>query len=169
MKKGLVLSIVIIILDLTGCSNKYFNNWFNSEQNETDKICQQIIEAYKQQDSEKLKSLFSEESKKNIEDLDTEISVFFDYIEGSIQSFEGDCASSSESDHGKRKTELDGMYLISTDKEKYRMNFYVYSEDDENAQNVGVYKIEIALESEVAEDNFIWDNPQNGIFVGGQN
>ena len=169
MKKGLVLSIVIIILGLTGCSNKYFNNWFNSEQNETDKICQQIIEAYKQQDSEKLKSLFSEESKKNIEDLDTEISVFFDYIEGSIQSFEGDCASSSESDHGKRKTELDGMYLISTDKEKYRMNFYVYSEDDENAQNVGVYKIEIALESEVAEDNFIWDNPQNGIFVGGQN
>ena len=40
---------------------------------------------------------------------------------------------------------------------------------DENAQNVGIYKIEIALESEVAEDNFIWDNPPNGIFVGGQN
>ena len=38
-----------------------------------------------------------------------------------------------------------------------------------NAQNVGIYKIEIALESEVAEDNFIWDNPPNGIFVGGQN
>ena len=48
------------------------------------------------------------------------------------------------------------------------MNFYMYSEDDENAQNVGIYKIEIALESEVAEDNFIWDNPPNGIFVGGQ-
>ena len=48
-------------------------------------------------------------------------------------------------------------------------NFYMYSEDDENAQNVGIYKIEIALESEVAEDNFIWDNPPNGIFVGGQN
>ncbi len=46
------------------------------------------------------------------------------------------------------------------------MNFYMYSEDDENAQNVGIYKIEIALESEVAEDNFIWDNPPNGIFVG---
>lgn len=52
---------------------------------------------------------------------------------------------------------------------QYCMNFYMYSEDDENAQNVGIYKIEIALESEVAEDNFIWDNPPNGIFVGGQN
>ena len=79
MKKVLLLSSVIIILGLTGCSNKYFNDWFSSEQNETDKMCQQIIEACKQQDSEKLKSLFSEESKKNIENLDTEISAFFDY------------------------------------------------------------------------------------------
>ena len=105
MKKVLLLSSVIIILGLTGCSNKYFNDWFSSEQNETDKMCQQIIEACKQQDSEKLKSLFSEESKKNIENLDTEISAFFDYIEGSIQSFEGDCASSSESNYGKIKTD----------------------------------------------------------------
>ncbi len=59
---------------------------------------------------------------------------------------------------------MDGMYLILTEKERYCMNFYMYSEDDENAQNVGIYKIEIALESEVAEDNFIWDNPPNGIF-----
>ena len=158
MKKVLLLFSVIIILGLTGCSNKYFNDWFSSEQNETDKMCQQIIEACKQQDSEKLKSLFSEESKKNIENLDTEISAFFDYI-----------ASSSESNYGKRKTVLDGMYLILTEKERYCMNFYMYSEDDENAQNVGIYKIEIALESEVAEDNFMWDNPPNGIFVGGQN
>ena len=128
MKKVLLLFSVIIILGLTGCSNKYFNDWFSSEQNETDKMCQQIIEACKQQDSEKLKSLFSEESKKNIENLDTEISAFFDYIEGSIQSFEGDCASSSESNYGKRKTELDGMYLILTEKERYCMNFYMYSD-----------------------------------------
>ena len=143
MKKVLLLSSVIIILGLTGCSNKYFNDWFSSEQNETDKMCQQIIEACKQQDSEKLKSLFSEESKKNIENLDTEISAFFDYIEGSIQSFEGDCASSSESNYGKRKTELDGMYLILTEKERYCMNFYMYSEDDENVQNVGYIKLKL--------------------------
>ena len=169
MKKVLLLSSVIIILGLTGCSNKYFNDWFSSEQNETDKMCQQIIEACKQQDSEKLKSLFSEESKKNIENLDTEISAFFDYLKGDIQTFEGDCASSSDSDHGKKIIELDGMYNISTSSEKYHMNFYMYSQNDSDSKAVGLYKIEIALESEVAEDNFIWDNPPNGIFVGGQN
>ena len=46
MKKVLLLFSVIIILGLTGCSNKYFNDWFSSEQNETDKMCQQIIEAW---------------------------------------------------------------------------------------------------------------------------
>ena len=60
-------------------------------------------------------------------------------------------------------------YLCGVVAFRKRLNFYMYSEDDENAQNVGIYKIEIALESEVAEDNFIWDNPPNGIFVGGQN
>lgn len=168
MKKRLVLSILVIVFALTGCAGKYFNDWFHSEQNETDIVCQQILQAYQQQDSEKLKCLFSEESKQNIENLDAEISAFFDYIEGSIQSFNGDCASSSESNYGKRKTELDGMYLILTDKEKYCMNFYMYREDN-NSQNVGIYKIEIALACEVADDNFIWDNPPIGIFIGGQN
>ena len=88
MKKVLLLSSVIIILGLTGCSNKYFNDWFSSEQNETDKMCQQIIEACKQQDSEKLKSLFSEESKKNIENgigwyvshIDREGTVLYEFL-----------------------------------------------------------------------------------------
>lgn len=96
--------------------------------------------------------------------------LVYDYIiPGDIQTFEGDCASSSDSDHGKKIIELDGMYNISTSSEKYHMNFYMYSQNDSDSKAVGLYKIEIALESEVAEDNFIWDNPPNGIFVGGQN
>ena len=204
MKKVItIISCCIIIFSIGGCMNreKYMSDWFTSEQEEADKMMEQIIEACRKQDTQKLKELFSENSRKNIKNIDVKINELFQYlkgdiqtfegdcasssdsdhgkkiieldgmynIEGSIQSFEGDCASSSESNYGKRKTELDGMYLILTEKERYCMNFYMYSEDDENAQNVGIYKIEIALESEVAEDNFIWDNPPNGIFVGGQN
>lgn len=52
-----------------------------------------------------------------------------------MKSFEGDCASSSESDYGKKKTELTGMYLISTDEE------------------------------EVNKEDFVWDHAEMGIFV----
>ena len=110
-----------------------------------------------------------ENSRKNIKNIDVKINELFQYLKGDIQTFEGDCASSSDSDHGKKIIELDGMYNISTSSEKYHMNFYMYSQNDSDSKAVGLYKIEIALESEVAEDNFIWDNPPNGIFVGGQN
>jgi len=42
--------------------------------------------------------------------------------------------------------------LSSTSSEKYHMNFYMYSQNDSDSKAVGLYKIEIALESEVAID-----------------
>lgn len=165
MKKGLLFFIGIALSGLTGCSARYFDTWFHSEQEEADQMCQNIIDAYTQQDSEKLKNLFSEESRENIPELDTEIASFLDYIKGKVKSFEGDCASSSESDYGKKKTELTGMYLISTDEEQYCMNFYMYSKDDENPQNIGLYKLEIATEEEVNKEDFVWDHAEMGIFV----
>lgn len=165
MKKGLLFFMGVALFGLTGCSARYFNTWFRSEQEEADQMCQNIIDAYTQQDSEKLKNLFSEESRENIPELDAEIVSFLDYIKGNVKSFEGDCASSSESEHGKKKTELTGMYLISTDEEQYCMNFYMYSKDDENPQNIGLYKLEIATEEEVNKEDFVWDHAEMGIFV----
>ena len=168
MKKGLLFFIVVTSFSLVGCSAGYFSKWFHSEQKEADQICQQIMDAYEQQDSEKLKELFSEESKENMAGLDEKIASFLAYIHGNIISFEGDCASSSESDYGKKKTELNGMYHIITDEERYCMNFDMYSEDDENPQNIGLYKIEIATETEVNSEKFVWDNPEMGVFMGGE-
>ena len=172
MKKVItIISCCIIIFSIGGCMNreKYMSDWFTSEQEEADKMMEQIIEACRKQDTQKLKELFSENSRKNIKNIVVKINELFQYLKGDIQTFEGDCASSSDSDHGKKIIELDGMYNISTSSEKYHMNFYMYSQNDSDSKAVGLYKIEIALESEVAEDNFIWDNPPNGIFVGGQN
>lgn len=174
MKKVItIISCCIIIFSIGGCMNreKYMSDWFTSEQEEADKMMEQIIEACRKQDTQKLKELFSENSRKNIKNIDVKINELFQYLKGDIQTFEGDCASSSDSDHGKKIKiiELDGIYNISTSSEKYHMNFYMYSQNDSDSKAVGLYKIEIALESEVAEDNFIWDNPPNGIFVGGQN
>lgn len=53
MKKGLLFFIVITLFSFTGCSAGYFSKWFHSEQKEADQICQQIMDAYEQQDSEK--------------------------------------------------------------------------------------------------------------------
>ncbi len=95
---------------------------FSSEQNETDKMCQQIIEACKQQDSEKLISLFSEESKKNIENLDTEISAFFDYIEAVSKVLRAIVHHQVKATMVKGKRNW--MYVSHIDREeRYCMNF----------------------------------------------
>ena len=45
------------------------------------------------------------------------------------------------------------------------MNFYMYSQNDSDSKAVGLYKIEIATEEMVSEDNFVWNNPEEGIFL----
>ncbi len=137
MKKVItIISCCIIIFSIGGCMNreKYMSDWFTSEQEEADKMMEQIIEACRKQDTQKLKELFSENSRKNIKNIDVKINELFQYLKGDIQTFEGDCASSSDSDHGKKIIELDGMYNISTSSEKYHMNFYMYSQNDSDSK-----------------------------------
>lgn len=70
-----------------------------------------------------------------------------------LKSFEGDCASSGENSQGRKKTELCGMYHLTTSEEKYCLNFYLYARDDENEENTGLYKIEIAAEADVQQED----------------
>lgn len=105
MKKVItIISCCIIIFSIGGCMNreKYMSDWFTSEQEEADKMMEQIIEACRKQDTQKLKELFSENSRKNIKNIDVKINELFQYLKGDIQTFEGDCASSNDSDHGKK-------------------------------------------------------------------
>lgn len=73
----------------------------------------------------------------------------------------------AENSQGRKKTELAGRYHLTTSEEKYCLNFYLYARDDENEENTGLYKIEIAAEADVQQEDFIWDNPEIGVFVGG--
>lgn len=57
MKKCLLFFMGVVLFGLTGCSTRYFDTWFHSEQEEADQMCQNIIDAYTQQDSEKLKNI----------------------------------------------------------------------------------------------------------------
>ena len=106
MKKVItIISCCIIIFSIGGCMNreKYMSDWFTSEQEEADKMMEQIIEACRKQDTQKLKELiFRKIVEKISKNIDVKINELFQYLKGDIQTFEGDCASSSDSDHGKK-------------------------------------------------------------------
>lgn len=91
MKKVItIISCCIIIFSIGGCMNreKYMSDWFTSEQEEADKMMEQIIEACRKQDTQKLKELFSEKSRKNIKNIDVKINELFQYLKGDIQTKE---------------------------------------------------------------------------------
>ena len=60
-----------------------------------------------------------------------------------LKSFEGDCASSGENSQGRKKTELCGMYHLTTSEEKYCLNFYLYARDDENEEIQDCIKLKL--------------------------
>lgn len=171
MKQMIFIFCAILMLSLCGCSNvnsnrnEHMSNWFESEQEISDNMVKQIIDLYNEGNVKEFEKLFSKNSLKNIENIDKQISSFFDFIDGDIQKYYGDCASSSENSNGNRRIELDGMYHISTSKNKYYLNFYMVYKADDIPSDIGLYKIEIATEETVNRENFVWDTPGNGIFV----
>mgnify|MGYP000321969639 FL=1 len=168
MKKIFWILSVFILTGLCGCSNRNLPRWFQSEQDGADHVMRKIAEACNTQDTEKMMKLFSESSKKKLPDLEEEIRTLFQYLEGNqIIDFQGDCASSGEKDRGKGRIEWVGMYELSASDEEYSMNFYMYPEDEENPQNVGIYKIEIATAEETEKADFMWNYPEIGVFIAG--
>ena len=119
---------MILMLSFCGCTNvgsnrnEYMSNWFKSEQEISDNMMKQIIDLYNEGNVKEFEKLFSQNSKKDIEDINKQISSFFEFIDGDIQEYSGDCASSSENNNGNKRIELDGMYHISTSKNEYYLN-----------------------------------------------
>lgn len=143
---------MILMLSFCGCTNvgsnrnEYMSNWFKSEQEISDNMMKQIIDLYNEGNVKEFEKLFSQNSKKDIEDINKQISSFFEFIDGDIQEYSGDCASSSENNNGNKRIELDGMYHISTSKNEYYLNFYMVYKADDVPSDIGLSKIEIATE-----------------------
>ena len=171
MKQIIFIFCMILMLSFCGCTNvgwnrnEYMSNWFKSEQEISDNMMKQIIDLYNEGNVKEFEKLFSQNSKKDIEDINKQISSFFEFIDGDIQEYSGDCASSSENNNGNKRIELDGMYHISTSKNEYYLNFYMVYKADDVPSDIGLSKIEIATEQTVNRENFMWDTSENGIFV----
>ena len=171
MKQIIFIFCMILVLSFCGCTNvgsnrnEYMSNWFKSEQEISDNMMKQIIDLYNEGNVKEFEKLFSQNSKKDIEDINKQISSFFEFIDGDIQEYSGDCASSSENNNGNKRIELDGMYHISTSKNEYYLNFYMVYKADDVPSDIGLSKIEITTEQTVNRENFMWDTSENGIFV----
>ena len=161
------LLTMAVMLSLTGCAGQNFSGWFESEQEKADAVMEEIFEACEDEDAEKISELFSESAKEQIENLDEEVHAFFSYLAGDLESFEETVHLPARTSRAERKRNYAECIILQRRKKRYCLNFYMYARNDENEENTGLYKIEIAAEEDVQQEAFIWDNPELGIFVGG--
>ena len=152
----LFVTSVVLAFGLTSCSGigREFD-LFRNDEAIADEYCEEIIDALENQDTDKLKSMFSTSALAEAENIDEGLAYVMDFFQGETTLIDGGCSTSESVDHGEKTIRLEGRYWVTTDKDEYFI-FFVYDDvDTENPDNVGLYMLQIVKASE-AEEQVDW-------------
>lgn len=156
------ITIIAFSLGLLSCSsvrsmvNERLSELNCSNDNEVaDKCFENIIDDLGNKDKEGLKKMFSTKALKDANDIDGGIDYLMDFYKGEIQSKDRAVVTNDSKSNGEKKTELDCMYTVVTDKDTYIVFFIDQAVDKKNPDNLGLYMLQIIKASD--EDNeFDW-------------
>lgn len=161
MKKiKVVLCCVILCMNLGGCikpmgRGERLTKELGSEQQMADQMMENIAAALDAGDADALKSLFSKTTLEEATDIDQQISDLLEFYQGKKQSFEGDASSSTHTKYGEDiEKQLIGQYLLTTDKESYRVMYDYTVIDKDNPDAEGLSQLEVVTDELYQEDDF---------------
>ncbi len=146
-KAVLVLFTVVSLLLLSSCDTVFgiMNDLTVTEEELAQSRMEQVVSALKDNDKDALKSLFSPKAINEADDFDGGVDLLFDYIQGTINSYEylhhGSVHESME--YGKRSMMFYPRFTIKTDVEEYKIILVDYPTDTIDPDNEGVYMLEI--------------------------
>ncbi|MBU3075523.1 DUF5104 domain-containing protein [Clostridium estertheticum] len=159
--KKLILFITIITLSLglIACSSvksklmKARESALNGEISNDNKIgnarIKKIIECLESNDKKGLKKMFFPKALKEAKDIDGGIDYIMEFYKGKMKSSdEGTIVTEDSVEDGEKKSELDCRYIVTTDKDTYIVFFIEKTVDTKNADNVGLYMLQIIKESD---------------------
>lgn len=120
---------------------------------------QNIIEALEDKDKEGLKKIFSPNALEEAKDIYGSIDYILKFYKGNlISKDDGDGPVALDSkDDGERTSELQCMYEVTTDEDKYIVFFIDQLVDTKNPDNIGLYMLQIIKDSN-KEKEFDWGN-----------
>ena len=124
-----------------------------------EKTIEKIVEAVKEEDEERIVSLFSKTVRAEVTDLEAKCEAFLDFIEGDVLSHTSDFPSSTEmTEYGRYQYELNSAFDIETTEGVYHLAFSEYIIDDFQRKNEGVRSIYVIKDED-------WGQPT--VFRGG--
>jgi len=151
-------AIALIVVFLRG-------SVFFSDELQADARMRRIVSAINDQDAKKLKGLFSSKALAECDEIDSQITELFEFLDGSIVSWEQEGISSSErSDRGKKMKMIRPFFLITTEEESYYVSLIDFPKDTIDRQNKGLYSLMIRKTS---YDGLVppWNTQKAGIII----
>jgi hypothetical protein len=127
-----------------------------NEQKEANSTAESIVAALETGDRETLISLFSEEALAEADDLEQGIDYVFSLYSGEVRSIQNP-GNETINIYGRdqRLMMIDGMYILDTTENKYRLYFILYTINETKPQMNGIYYLGLFDEDEVDSDDFI--------------
>lgn len=109
-----------------------------------DEYLETMLAAIGSGDGEPVCDLFSPHAKEGIEDLQDEVEALLAFFDGQVDTHERLGSNDTLSnEHGVKVWEWRYSYTVTTSGSIYRVDIYAISADDTDADNIGVYKIEV--------------------------
>ena len=152
MKRSLfhafVLLLISAILLLTGCSvlDEIFNKITSGESKVPSTLAKErqteIMECFINKDGETLKSFFSEYVIENYPDLDTQIEMALNFLDGEIVSYD-EPFPVAMGGFDRKFYGADTRNIITDKDTEYKIIFHGWLTNDEKPKEVGVYCITV--------------------------
>lgn len=139
----LIASILFLGACSLGGSRVQMLNKDNDEGKANDRL-EQIIDAIKNQDKDSLKKMFSQQAEDIAVELDAQIDYLFEYIQGSIKSWDDQVGSVNESTNNGYIVKSSGYsYTVKTEKQEYLFYLVECIENTDHPENVGLYVLQV--------------------------
>ena len=146
MRKILILLIAMIFL-LTSCSLRgpIAPLYHENDQSIADNTFAKLVDMIKNHDENELKALFSETTRNEASDFDTQITDFLNYIEGEIVSFHSDMSVGAHivNEYGTKRKEIEPVFYLETTEQDYYIALIECIRDDFDPNNIGISSLYI--------------------------
>ena len=147
MKKLLALLILVIVFSscsLGGLELSKRGSLFRNDRLDANHTFEKVLNAIQNKDVDALKSLFSNESLKQIDDFDATAHDLFEYFQGDFISYDdwgGAVAGDMVREGGKEWYTIQPTYDVKTSKQEYRFAFKEFTVNEFEPDKVGVWSI----------------------------
>ena len=145
------VGVCIISIGVIGCNFSSRANYLaesnRSDNEQSEKTRQSIIDALEAQEAESLKALFSKYALENAEGLDE----LMDFYPGCNGGFDGMYDTHETTNYGVQTKVLNGTYIVTNDNQEYDLIFTVQLRNDEETEKIGLHLIEVMTEEAMPE------------------